>query len=184
MSAQPKWWFKDEVRVHVTFMYPKNEPGRMNRSDYDLWVVEEDKPIRMDEVGELAKNLADYGYDLFAVAWLNLWWYPKSGEPNNTWHSLKRGVGESTMRVVKKQSKVAVRTATPDDLARLEATKKPNLQSWELVEREEMGIEWMRCHAADEAYAVDYAEREELEAWRAHEWVVAQRETGDPADRV
>jgi hypothetical protein len=61
-------------------------------------------------------------------------------------------------------------------LARLEREKKPNLQSWELIEREKMGVEWLRCHAADEAYEVDYATREELEAWRAHEWVVAMDE--------
>jgi hypothetical protein len=72
---------------------------------------------------------------------------------------------------------VSVRKATQEDLARLEAAKKPNFQSWELAERDMMGVEWLRCHAADEAYEVDYATREELDAWRAHEWVVAKEDT-------
>ena len=169
MSNQ-KWWFKDEVRVHVTFKY-----RGMSAEDYAVWVVEEAKPLRLGEVRELVDGVAKYGYNLFEVAWLNLWWYPSNAKPNNTWHSLVR-VGDDSMRVVKKQSKVAVRRVTDEDVARLEANKKPNYQSWELAERDMMGVEWLRCHAADEAYEVDYASREELEAWRAHEWVVAQDE--------
>ena len=169
MSNQ-KWWFKDEVRVRVTFKY-----RGMTAEDYAVWIVEEAKAIRLSEVRELVDGVAAYGYDLFEVAWLNLWWYPSEGEPNNTWHSLVR-VGDSSLRVVKKQSKVTVRKVTQEDLNRLEAAKKPNLQSWELAERDQMGVEWLRCHAADEAYEVDFATREELDAWRAHEFMNAKED--------
>jgi hypothetical protein len=44
--------------------------------------------------------------------------------------------------------------------------KSPELTEWELVERDRMGIEWLKCQPAEEAYEVDYAEKEEIDAWK------------------
>ena len=87
--------------------------------------------------------------------------------------------GERSMAVRMREKKTEVRQMTSEDRARLDAvrverSRTPDLAPWEVVERDRMGVEWLRCHAADEAYEVDFAEREELAAWAAHSWVVAQ----------
>lgn len=188
-----KWWLSANVRIHLTFKY-----NGMEKADYDVWVVEEAKPYRIAEIPELFNGVAAYGYDLFDVAWLNIWWYAEGREPNSSWASVRptglvipgtHVIGDVEVQgrvldIAKKTKPVVVRQATEEDLARLERDKKPNLQSWELIEREKMGVEWLRCHAADEAYEVDYATREELEAWRAHDWVVAMDEKDEKDEKV
>lgn len=183
-----KWWLAAPVRIRVTFKY-----RGMSQADYDAWVVEESKAIRLADLPEFYNAVAAYGYDLFDVAWLNLWWYEDGREPNSSYASLRpqglkvpntHVIGDvtiagRTLDVAKRVRPAVVRQATEEDFARLEANKKPNFQSWELVEREKMGVEWLRCHAADEAYEEDFASREERAAWQAHEWMVEHAEDAD-----
>lgn len=168
-----KWYMKDDVRVKVTFRYTA-----MSAADYEAWVPEEAKLIRMSEIREFSDGLAKYGYDLFSVAWLNLVILKGDESPIYTRSQVVR-TSEKTLRVVQRQSKFTKRMATPEDLARLERTKKPNLQAWELAERDMMGVEWLRCNAADEAYEVDYTTREEQDAWKAHAFMVSQNDDSD-----
>lgn len=165
VSDQTKWYLKDDVFVKVTFRY-----AAMSKEDYEVWVPEEAKWLRLSEIREFANGLSKYGYDLFSVAWLNLVIKKPDESPIFTKSQVIRS-GENTLRVVRRESKVTRRLASPEDLARLERTKKPALEPWELAERDEMGVAWLRCHAADEAYEVDFTTREEMEAWRAHDYM-------------
>jgi hypothetical protein len=163
-----KWYEYPDVRVKVTFRFKA-----MSAEDYALWQVEEANLLRLSEVGELWDGLAKYGYDLFDVAWLNLVKVRGSNAALvYTRGSLVR-TGERSMAVRMRPKKTTVRQMTGEDRERLAAAvarrgSSPPLEPWELVARDRMGIEWLKCHAADEAYEVDYAEKEELDAWRAH----------------
>lgn len=171
-----KWYEFPDVRVKVTFQYRK-----MEASDYDAWVVEESKFLKLSEVGALADGLLAYGYDLFEVAWLNLVKVRGANAPVVYTRGYLVRTGERSMAVRMRPKKTVVRMMTDEDRARhaavrAERSRTPDLAPWEVVERDRMGVEWLRCHAADEAYEVDFAEREELEAWRAHAYVVARDE--------
>lgn len=174
-----RWYEYPDIRVKVTFQYSK-----MERQDYDTLQESSEYYIQMDKVGELADDVAKYGYDLFDVAWLNIVkWRGKGIQPIWTRGSLVRS-GERSMKVVMKPRRFEKREATPEDLARLDAVSRerkkfPPLSEEELVERDRMGIEWLRCHAADEAYDVDYATREEREAWRAHHYMMDREQSED-----
>lgn len=169
-----KWYEYPDVRVKVTFQY-----RQMERDDYEAWVVEEANLLKLSEVGELSDGLANYGYDLFKVAWLNLVKVRGASAPLVYTRGYLVRTGERSMAVRMREKKTEVRQMTSEDRARLDAvrverSRTPDLAPWEVVERDRMGVEWLRCHAADEAYEVDFAEREELAAWAAHSWVVAQ----------
>jgi hypothetical protein len=175
-----KWYEFPDVRVKVTFQYRK-----MEASDYDAWVVEEAKYLKLSEVGTLADGVAAYGYDLFEVAWLNLIKVRGSAKPIYTRGFLVR-TGERSMGVRMRERKVDVRMMTDEDRARLAVAAEQRasgrrgggaLEQWEMVERDRMGIEWLRCHAADEAYEVDFASREEMDAWRAHAYLMDREES-------
>ena len=188
MSDRQCWWLAPQVRVHVKFRY-----GGMTQEDYDVWVVEESKALQIAEVPELYRGVAGYGYDLFDVAWLNLWWHEDEFSMNNSWHSLiipgskvftkpnqmvkvvaSVEVEGQQLDIIKKVMKPTVRFASQEDLDRLESNKKPNYDASELAEREAAGESWMTCAVADEAYAVDYTTRQEQEAWKAHAFMVEQ----------
>ena len=169
-----KWFQYPDVRVKVTFQFKK-----MASADYELWKQEEDNLLRLGEVGELWDGLAKYGYDLFSVAWLNLVVQRGSNAPLVYTRGYLVRTGERSMAVRMRERKIVKRQASQTDLDRLAvaaARKGGSLESWELVERDRMGVEWLRCHAADEAYEVDYASRQELEAWRAHEYMMEREE--------
>lgn len=170
-----KWYEFPDVRVKVTFQYT-----RMSREDHELWVSEEAKLLKLAEVGELANGLAKYGYDLFEVAWLNLVKVRGANAPLIYTRGFLVRTGERSMAVKMRPKKTVVRQLTDEDRDRLAAASARNgkpLEPWELVERDRMGVEWLRCHAAVEAYEVDYAEKEELDAWRAHAFMVDQSES-------
>jgi len=164
-----KWYEFPDVRVKTTFRW-----NAMSQTDYDSWVVEEEKLLKLSEVGEFAEGLKAYGYDLFKVAWLNLVRVRSGQDMIFTRGSLER-YSENQMRVVVKPKKVDVSQATPEFLEALEkrCRAKPQLTHLELVERERLGVEWLRCNVADEAYAEDSASKEELDSWRAHQWMVS-----------
>jgi hypothetical protein len=171
-----KWYQYPDVRVKVTFRW-----NAMDRDDYEAWQVEEATLLKLSEVGELCDGLAKYGYDLFSVAWLNLVKVRGANAPLVYTRGYLVRTGERSMSVRMREKKTVVRQMSDADRDRLavvaaERAKTPPLEQWELVERDRMGVEWLKCHAAVEAYEVDFAEREELEAWRAYEWVVAQEE--------
>lgn len=169
-----KWYEYPDVRVKVTFQWSK-----MGRDDYEAWQVEEAKFLKLSEVGELSDALAAYGYDVFDVAWLNLVKVRGANAPVIYTRGYLVRTGERSMAVRMRPRKMDVREMTSEDRARLDAaraerSKSPELSEWELRERDRMGIEWLRCHAADEAYEVDFAEKEEMDAWRAHAFMVMQ----------
>lgn len=177
-----KWYEFPDVRVKVTFQYTK-----MSREDYEVWKEEEASLLMLSEVGELADGLDRYGYDLFDVAWLNLVKSRGKGvEPIYTRGYLVR-TGERSMSVKMRPRKVNVREATQEDLDRIAAASAAKgssapLSEYELAERDRMGIEWLRCHAAEEAYEVDFAEREEINAWRAHTFMIEANRNDDEDD--
>ena len=169
-----KWYEYPDVRVKVTFKYTK-----MSADDHAMWVVEEANLLKLSEIRELFDGLARYGYDLFEVAWLNLVKVRGANAPLVYTRGFLVRTGEASFGVRMREKKTERRQMTDEDRARLDAAAARRaasapLEEWELVERDRMGVEWLRCHAADDAYEVDFAEREEMEAWRAHVWVVAQ----------
>ena len=161
-----KWYEYPDTRVKITFRW-----GALDAETYDLWCVEEEKFHRMKDMGSLIDGLAAYGYDLFDVAWCNILKVTPSGDVKfYTRGSLVRS-GERSMAVVMKPKKVVKKTLDDDKRAELEAVrqermKTPELTEWELVERDRMGIDWLKCQPAEEAYEVDYAEKEEIDAWK------------------
>lgn len=171
-----KWYEYPDVRVKITFQWSK-----MERDDYEAWQVEEAKFLKLSEIGELANAVAAYGYDVFDVAWLNLIKIRGANAPVVYTRGYLVRTGERSMAVRMRPRKVDVREMTPEDRARLDAVRakrsnSPELSEWELRERDRMGIDWLKCHAAEEAYEVDYAQKEELDAWRAHAFMTSSEE--------
>jgi len=171
-----KWYEYPDVRVKVTFQWSK-----MERDDHEAWQVEEANLLKLSEVGQLARGVAAYGYDLFDVAWLNLVKVRGANAPLIYTRGFLVRTGEASMAVRMREKKTEVRQLSDADRARLDAVSakraaSPELSEWELAERDRLGVEWLKCHAAEEAYDVDFATREELDAWRAHEYCVADRD--------
>lgn len=64
-------------------------------------------PLKLTGIKGLVEEVQVIGYDLFEVAWLNLWWTNPNEEPSNCYYSLVRSVDPQNpevnqMRVVKK----------------------------------------------------------------------------------
>lgn len=90
-----KWYLDPKVSVRVTFRYNRMTPDAFNVAQGLVAA-----PLTLAEVKGLNEAVKALGYDLFEVAWLNLWWTEPGAEPSNCYYSLERN--DDSMRVVKK----------------------------------------------------------------------------------
>ena len=90
-----KWYLDPKVSVRVTFRY-----NRLSPDAFEAAQVLVAGPLKLAEVKGLNAAVLALGYDLFEVAWLNLWWTEPGEEPSNCYYSLERN--DDSMRVVKK----------------------------------------------------------------------------------
>lgn len=101
-----KWYLDPKVSVRVTFRYNRMTPEAFEAAQEFVC-----NPLTLGDVKGLVEEVEVLGYDVFDVAWLNLWWTNPNEEPSNCYYSLVRSVDPQNpevkqMRVVKKEKEV------------------------------------------------------------------------------